>query len=510
MKGTLLSIFSSVKQYPRELVLAAVAMVGFMVQIENVGELEELGLHVALSALLSMNISLAATILVRSTKVDPVVGWGGWAVLSGVLSWYVFGLGFVSSADAFSYGYLVCLVHLMVILSWTAYGSVDRFWNASTTMLFRLLYAFVFSSILETGLGLSIAAIRFLFGFEGLAGLQGYSAVFVFVGFNTMFFLSGMPTLESIDEEPRINTLTSIFSRYVLAPLILVFIVILWAYGVKMLLGDMKEDMANYVVILVGGSTFTLLLTWPMRAVTTFPWKILHRYVMPVLLPLIGLALWIWSTHLTKEGIDPGGFTIAALLVVSLIVALGTIIKRTIDPRLPALALFCVAALTSVGPFGVGSVSERSMQARGKSLEQTTPADSAVAKETDSVRTSMPAYGLQSIADENSWMTSFVINDLIEGDTLTLRSSDGSASVRIPRSSTMVSLINSATNDTLMFDAMGLLGTSNDSLHSMTIQGRDLRTRVLASDVTIIRRNGKWSVSRLAASTHSLRTRPSK
>jgi hypothetical protein len=485
-------------------------MVGFIIQIESVGDVEELGMHVALSAILSMNISLAATILQRSTKVAPLVSWGGWAVLSGALAWYTFGMDFTSTADYYEYGYLVCLVHLMVILSWTAYGSVERFWNANTTMLFRLLYAFVFSSILELGLSLSIMAIRFLFGLEGLSALQGYTNVLVFVGFNTMFFLSGMPTVESIDEEPRINSLTSIFSRYVLAPLILIFMVILWAYAVKLLLGDMKDDMAYYVVMLAGGSIFTVLLTWPMRSTTTFPWKILHRYAMPVLLPLVGLALWIWSSYLTREGIDPGGFTIAALLVVSVVVALGSLFTRTLDPRLPALVLFCIALFTSVGPLSVGSVSERSMSARGKSLDQTTPKDSANAKATDSVRTSLPTYGIQSAMDENNWMTSFVINDLLDGDTLAMSTPDGTVSVRIPRTSTMVSLINTSSNDTITFDAKGLLGDSNDSLRSLMIQDRGMTTRVLASDVTIIRKNGQWSISRLAASTHSLRIRPTK
>ncbi len=501
------ALFSSVRQYPRELILAVVAMIGFFVQIESVGPVERLGLHIAFSALLSMNLSLAATVLTRSGKINNVLSWGAWAVTSAAFSWYVMGLDFARSADAYSYAYLLCLVHLCVVLSWTSYGSVERFWNASIMMFHRILYALVFSSFLELGLGLSILALRFLFGFDGLVHLESYTAVLVFVGFNTMFFLSGMPTTESVDHEPRLDPMTSIFSRYVLAPLVFLFIVILWAYGVMVLLGDMKSDMAYYITLLAGGSIFSSLLTWPMRAEKTFPWRILHRYVMLVLLPLILLALWVWYQHLSKDGVDLEGFTIASLLVVSLIVALGSIVQRSLDPRVPAFVLFCAAAGTSIGPLSVASVSERSLIAHGKSLEQSTPKDSAKARATDSVRTSLPAYGIRSYDDESVWITSFVVNDLIEGDTLTLSTDDGSVQIQIPRYSTIATITNTVSQDTIVFDVKGLLGTSSDSLRTITVEGRNLKTQVMPSDVTIIRSNGQWYVSRVAASTHSMRKR---
>ncbi|MCX6139882.1 MAG: DUF4153 domain-containing protein [Candidatus Kapabacteria bacterium] len=496
-------------QFPREVALAFAAMVSIMVQVENTGEVERIALHLGLAFILAMNLSLALTIVVRSGKLGSVIGWVIWLAVTSALTWFVFALDFDKTIDVVQYAYLIVLVHMLVVSSWISFGSVERFWSAVIAMFHRILFAVLFTSVLQLGLTLVVSSVRLLFGFEGISHLEAHIAIFAFFLFNTLFFLSGLPPPGDLDRKHSIDPMPLIFVRFVLAPLVFLFLVILWAYGAKLVFGGLTEEITAYVLVLTGFAIFAILLTWSERDVQGFPWRILHRYTLTALVPLLGVATWAWIVRLQSKGIDDTGFTVAALLAVAVLIVATSVLKRRLDPRVPAIAFVIVLCITTAGPFGVSAVSERSI---GPDSSGSKPEvlKKAVKGEIDSVRTSSPARFLITYGTGDTWSASFALSDVDDDDVVITTSADGAATISFPRLSTLVTLVYSVRRDTIVFDAKDLLADNSDSLRVIERSGNGVRTIIMATDATLVRRNGQWAISRLAATTFTTSLKSSK
>lgn len=503
------SLFTVSRLFPREVALAFITMVALMVQVESTDEVARIALHIGLSAILVMNLSLATTLVVRSQRLGGLWGWSFLTVAAGALSWFVFLLDFDNTVDIVQYAYLVVLVHMLVVLSWTALGSVEKFWTAVIAMFHRILFAALFTSVLQMGLTLVLASVRLLFGLEGLSHLEVHVSFFVYFMFNTMFFLSGLPSDSELDGQSKIDNMTSVFVRFVLAPLILLFVVILWAYSAKLIYGGLTEEVTYYVLLLTGFTTLAILLTWPERDAPGFPWRILHQYTMATLIPLLGVATWAWTIYLGSNGIDEFGFTIAALLLVSILVVLSSVFRRGLDPRIPAAAFVIVLCFTTAGPLGVSAVSAGSSGSDTTDGKQDTSM-SKVQDNVDSVRTSMPARFVLSYNSGGTWSTSFALSDVEDTEVVRATSPDNTTEVSFPRLSTLVTLINNVQGDTVVFDALNLLAEASDTLRVIEQTSNAMRTLVMATDATLVRRNGQWTISRIAATTFSTKLKNSK
>jgi hypothetical protein len=111
------------------------------------------------------------------------------------------------------------------------------FWNYCKTLLLRILTAYLYTVVLWIGLAIALAALDNLFGVNIPEKRYGELWVFINGIFTTCFFLAGVPEdLENLDTVTDYPKGLKIFSQYILFPLVLVYLVILYAYLGKILL----------------------------------------------------------------------------------------------------------------------------------------------------------------------------------------------------------------------------------------------------------------------------------
>lgn len=361
------SLVKTVRTYPRESLIAFAMSIAFSIAIADPENgVQKTALRTGMGLLLGISISIASTVFHRSGKINTIIDWLFTVVAVGASVWHAHYLNFDNADGIVEYTYLVVLVHLLVASAWTLRTDASTFWNSNTSMFYRVLFALVFTSLLVTGLTTATAAVRILFGLLTFTELEGYLSAFAYGFFMTLFFLAEMPTRESSQREPIVPKLTIAFVQYVLVPLIAIFTSILYAYAIKLMTTSISTDMAVYVVWLAGTAIFASLLTWPLRNESQPLLKFVHRWLYPLLLPLLGMGLWSLWIRYSTEGVDQVGFTLGVLTSIGLLTVIVSMITRTSDPRIPTLVSLTAFAITSVGPLGINAVVHRSESHRPK------------------------------------------------------------------------------------------------------------------------------------------------
>lgn len=359
------ALIKTIRTYPRESLIAFVLSIALCVAVADPENgVEKTAIRTSMGLALGIAISIGSTVLYRSGKINAITDWLFASLAVTASTWHAQYLNFDNADGIVEYVYLLVLVHVFAASAWSVSTSVSTFWNANTSMFYRILFAFVFTSLLVTGLTTATAAIRVLFGLLSYIELEGYLTAFAYGFFMTLFFLAEMPTHESSRRESIVPKLTISFVQYVLVPLVAIFTAILYAYAVKLLTTSISTDMAVYVVWLTGSAILASLLTWPLRNEPKPLLKFVHTWLYPLMLPLLMMGLWSLWTRYTTEGIDHVGFTLGVLTSVGLLTVVISMALRRTDPRIPAIVSLVVFALTSVGPFGVNAVVDRSQQDR--------------------------------------------------------------------------------------------------------------------------------------------------
>jgi hypothetical protein len=112
----------------------------------------------------------------------------------------------------------------------------DTFWQYAQTIIFGLITAIFFGIIVYGGLAAALYAIEKLFGFDIRSVRYGQLALIVFGIFGVNFFLSQIPKHPLFMHVKPYSKIKRIFSKNILAPIAIVYFVILFAYTAKILI----------------------------------------------------------------------------------------------------------------------------------------------------------------------------------------------------------------------------------------------------------------------------------
>ena len=124
----------------------------------------------------------------------------------------------------------------------------------------------MYSGFLYVGLILALSALKLLFDIEIHEELYLEFYIVIIGLFNTWFFVSGIPSnleeLENVNEYPKG---LKIFAQYVLLPLLVLYLIILYAYGAKILIfWDWPKGIVSYLISCVSVlGILTVLLFYP-------------------------------------------------------------------------------------------------------------------------------------------------------------------------------------------------------------------------------------------------------
>jgi hypothetical protein len=218
------------------------------------------------------------------------------------------------------------------------------------------------------GLGISAAlgAIDYLFGVSVKAELYGDIWSVVLIIFAPLYALSWVPekfsyTTEDVDPTPQLLFMLN----WVLAPLVFVYMLILYAYFIKIaFMQELPRGQLSYMVTAFGGlGVLTYLAGWPFRESGGVLLKLLYKIFFPALIiPVIVQGISIYM-RLEQYGLTEQRYLVAVSSLWFGIVALAYTFKKPSLKFMVGLLVILLAAI-SLGPFSAPSVSMHSQIGR--------------------------------------------------------------------------------------------------------------------------------------------------
>ncbi|MCE7053975.1 DUF4153 domain-containing protein [Algoriphagus sp. AGSA1] len=258
-------------------------------------------------------------------------------------------------------------IHLMVaFVPFIGNAGQESFWNYNKDLFIRLVHGVYYSLVIFLGISLALLAINALFEADIQGGTYAQIFVIIFGVFNTWFFLAGIPksfdhTL-SLDGYPKG---LKIFTQFILIPLLLIYLCILYFYGAKIIIsGDWPKGIVSYMIIAISVlGIFTNLLLYPYQRWKEGGWiKKFHKGYYLFLIPLIILLFLAIGIRLQDYGLTVNRYIIMLmgiwLAFVSIYYSVG---KKNIKTIPISLAILMI--LSSFGPWGMFGLSE-TMQRR--------------------------------------------------------------------------------------------------------------------------------------------------
>jgi len=256
------------------------------------------------------------------------------------------------------------VAHLMVSFApFISKGEINGFWQYNKMLFLRLCLSILYSGFVYIGLTLAMVALNLLFDAD-IKGETFFELFIIVIGvFNTWFFVSGINLdLNSLENKTEYPKGLKVFTQYVLLPLLILYLTILYAYTAKIIgLWDWPKGIVSYLIVCVSVlGILSFLLIYPFGKNEEKHWiskfsKIYYYTLLPLTLVLF-IAIGI--------RIDDYGLTVNRYLVLELGVWLAFIscyfIFGNKNIKVIPMSLAGLILFTSFGLWGMFSTSEKS------------------------------------------------------------------------------------------------------------------------------------------------------
>lgn len=334
------------------------------------------------------------------------------------------------------YGIFNIIVHLLVSFSPYLSGQqLNGFWNFNKTLFIRILTSILYSGFLYVGLILAFSALHLLFDIDIKDELY-FELWIVIIGlFNTWFFLSGIPEdIEQLEHNHDYPNGLKVFAQYVLLPLLVLYLIILYAYGAKItLLWDWPKGIVSYLISCVSVlGILTVLLFYPYGEMKENSWiKKSSKVFYLMLFPLIVLLFFAIGMRISDYGLTINRYVIVLLGIWLTLVATYFTIGRKNIKFIP-MSLAVTLGLMSFGPWGMFSMSESSQANRLISILENNNLlqDGKVIKEVIWETDSLPQWFYTKQNDTNEGVLSDSLHNEVYSIVNYLDDYHGLASIR--------------------------------------------------------------------------------
>ncbi len=334
---------------------------------------KSVGFPIIFAAALGLPLLTALALYAEKRKRGPIFSTGGQLFGLLLLVGYAFSIptSFLNEgADFFiRFGLLAAaLVLLVMIAPYLKKGELNGFWQYNKTLFFRLFVTAVFSVVLFAGLAIALAALDQLFGVSVPDKRYGELWVLIAGLFAPWFFLAGIPEdLESLDKNEEYPKGLKIFAQYILLSLVIVYLLILYAYLLKILVqwSWPKGWVSSLILGFSATSILSLLLMHPIRDRSGNAWiRTAGKWLYIVLIPLIVVLFLAVTERIGDYGITESRYAGIALGIWLSAQVLYFLFSKSKSIKFTVASLCLPAFLVSFGPWGMLGVSERSQVGR--------------------------------------------------------------------------------------------------------------------------------------------------
>lgn len=294
---------------------------------------------------------------------------GGFVALLLLYFWLLPDANNFSLRDGSRHVVFVIVAHLLVaFLPFLARRQDKSFWYFNLMLFGRVLMTIIYCQVLSYGILGAVGAVHFLFTLNIHWKVYMYIGLFINILLNTFIFLSGVPeNYEELEEIEEFPIALKLFAQYIFMPLITLYGVILYAYGL-MILFSWSLPKGIVIPLMIGfclASMFGLVLVYPVRERAGNQWiKIFSQVFYIAILPLMLLYFVAIGYRVSQYGITADRYfvIIAGLWLVG--IALYFIISKQKRIIFIPLTLSVVGLFSVVGPWSAYSVGAYSQSKR--------------------------------------------------------------------------------------------------------------------------------------------------
>jgi hypothetical protein len=366
------------KRFPLVLINAIIGTIAAVILIDHEGPPQATILfNILFSTILGFPLLTAFTLLAEKRK------WGRTITLViqlvGVLSLFAYGCSVPADLDNAPAIYflrqLILAFGLHLFVAFAPYlgaGEYNGFWHYNKTLFLRLFMAALFAIVLYAGLAIALAALDNLFGVD--VPIKRYGELWCIIAgvFITWFFLAGIPEdLDALETSADYPKVIKIFAQYILFPLVLVYLVILYAYLIKIIVEwNWPQGWVSKLILgFAATGIFTLLLLYPVREQRENTWiRHASRWFYFVMIPLVLMLFPAVWRRISEYGITEGRYLAIALGLWLAGVVMYFIFSKSKSIKVIPTSLGVLALIISFGPWGVFSISENSQVNRLKGI----------------------------------------------------------------------------------------------------------------------------------------------
>lgn len=299
------------------------------------------------------------------------------------------------------------LSHLLV--SFTAFmGKANeiQFWQFNKNLFINLFQTAVFTGVLAGGVMLAILAVDKLFDLELDELLYPKTfAVLAIFGSCFIFLLFSGRGLSQLEQDAKYPQVLKFFTQYVLIPLLLIYLVILYFYSAKIVINwELPRGWVSYLIIayaVVG--ILALLLVFPLKNEGGKSWvKTFSSVFYYTLVPLIVLLFTAIFTRILEYGYTEPRYYVLLIAVWLTSVAVYFIIFKKAGILFIPISLFVLIFLSLTLPyFNALAVSKRSQQ---NELAQLLASNQLLVKGKIDFSRQIPSKQVSEIADKFNFL----------------------------------------------------------------------------------------------------------
>lgn len=375
MNSKISTIIEKVKalflNYPFVLIMSLAFVITVIYGIEFEPKKEDGFFIIKLGLTFSLGISIQFALKILSQRVKKGIIWQ----LLGLLFLIIYFFIFPKEEKDFSEFYLFIIIpsyvlsHLLV--AFVAFIKEENtelsFWEYNKNLFVNLFLTVVFTGVLIGGVELAIVAVQELFNidFEGKVYAETFIGLAIF-GSTFIFLLFNESGLDYLEKEGKYPVILKFFTQFILIPLLIIYVVILYFYSAKILINwQLPRGWVSYLVLaysIVG--IFALLLVHPLKDLKLKSWiLVFNKLFYYTLIPLIILLFVAIFTRLLQYGYTEARYFVLLISIwLTSIVLYFIFIKKSSIKFIPT-SLFVFGLFALLMPYlNAFSVSKRSQE----------------------------------------------------------------------------------------------------------------------------------------------------
>lgn len=266
----------------------------------------------------------------------------------------------------------ICFHLLVAIIPFLKPHDMDGFWDYNKTVFINAVQTAVFTIVLWGGLALAVVAVEQLFNIDVPDAFWERLAITVLImGSSLIFLLFSKEGLAALKIQLPYPTVLRFFVQYILVPLLIIYLVILYSYGIKILVEwDLPKGWVSYLVLAYSSlGILSLLLLSPLSDVVDKVWvNWFSRIFYLTLLPLLVLLFVAIGVRISDYGVTENRYYVLLLALWLLGIAGYHLFGQKNGIKVIPLSLFIVGIFSLLLPFG--NVFQVSFNSQSRLLRQ--------------------------------------------------------------------------------------------------------------------------------------------